>query len=200
MNDIRVILIGGTSHTGKSTLAQRLATRQGWKHVSTDGLARHPGRPWGEVGARPQVVKYYLEFSDGERLRSVLAHYRNMWPLIERLVERHAIDDSTERLVLEGSALLPEHVAQLRVHAIAAIWLTGPETLVRSRIYKESDYERQTKRQQTMIDAFVARAAKFDRAMMDQVAMLALPFLEVHDDASVDNLVRECLEKMRRLA
>lgn len=36
----RVILIGGSSHTGKSALAEVIGARLGWRHVSTDSLAR----------------------------------------------------------------------------------------------------------------------------------------------------------------
>ncbi len=45
-SEIKVLLIGGTSHVGKSTLAARLASSLGWSTRSTDQLARHPGRPW----------------------------------------------------------------------------------------------------------------------------------------------------------
>ena len=45
MPHIKLILIGGTSHTGKSTLARQLAEELGWNYLSTDQLARHPGRP-----------------------------------------------------------------------------------------------------------------------------------------------------------
>ena len=44
--NLRVVLIGGTSHVGKSTASELLAGTLGWAHVSTDSLARHPGRPW----------------------------------------------------------------------------------------------------------------------------------------------------------
>ena len=200
MDDIRVILIGGTSHTGKSTLAGRLAKRPDWTHVSTDSLARHPGRPWGATGARPHVAKHYLELSEGELLRSVLVHYRNVWPLIERLVETHATDKTAPRLVLEGSGLLPENVVLLRMPGVAAIWLTGDETLFRSRIYKESIYERQEPQQRKMIDAFVTRTENFDRTMMDAVRTLKLPFLVVRDGGSIEDLAGECMETMRTLA
>ncbi len=51
--DLRVILIGGSSNVGKSILAQSLALKLGWSHISTDSLARHPGRPW---KAEPKTV------------------------------------------------------------------------------------------------------------------------------------------------
>lgn len=49
-NDMRptlsTILIAGTSHVGKSTLAGLLSERLRCEAISTDSLARHPGRPW----------------------------------------------------------------------------------------------------------------------------------------------------------
>src|SRR5215468_118437 len=65
LTNLGVILIGGTSHTGKSTVAKRIAERLGAICVSTDSLARHPGRPW--PAARevpPHVVEHYLQLGD----------------------------------------------------------------------------------------------------------------------------------------
>ena len=45
-SNLRVVLIGGSSHVGKSTLSEALAARMGWERLSTDSLALHPGRPW----------------------------------------------------------------------------------------------------------------------------------------------------------
>ena len=44
MLDIRVVLIGGTSNVGKSTVADEVAAKLGFERLSTDSLARHPGR------------------------------------------------------------------------------------------------------------------------------------------------------------
>ncbi|MEK1850498.1 MAG: hypothetical protein AAAC48_01095 [Phyllobacterium sp.] len=44
--NLRVILIGGSSNVGKSTVADALAEKLGRCCVSTDSLAKHPGRPW----------------------------------------------------------------------------------------------------------------------------------------------------------
>lgn len=40
---MRVILIGGSSHSGKTTLAETLSAKLGASLVATDSLARHPG-------------------------------------------------------------------------------------------------------------------------------------------------------------
>lgn len=58
----KVILIGGALHAGKSTLAKTLALKLGWRYVSTDSLARHPGRPWKPKPNRvpDHVAEHYL--------------------------------------------------------------------------------------------------------------------------------------------
>src|ERR1700722_7640133 len=102
MSDHRVILIGGTSHSGTSALARHVGVRPGWVHVSTDSLARHPGRPWRDEGeVPPHVMEHFLNLADEALLDSVLAHYRTMRPTIEALIRKHADNESEDRLVLE---------------------------------------------------------------------------------------------------
>lgn len=74
----RLLLIGGASHVGKSTLAQSLASHLKWNCYSTDKLARHPGRPWQEGNKEiPQhVARYYEQLSADELIQDVLYHYR----------------------------------------------------------------------------------------------------------------------------
>lgn len=73
-----VLLIFGTSHVGKSTLANRLGEALGWQMTSTDSLARHPGRPWPEVKA--PVAEYYSSLSDETISWFPRAHHENMRP------------------------------------------------------------------------------------------------------------------------
>ncbi|WP_316959625.1 hypothetical protein [Streptomyces sp. TRM68367] len=56
-----MVLIGGTSHTGTSTVARAVAGRLGFACRSTDGLVRHPGRPWRtpEHEVAPYVAEHY---------------------------------------------------------------------------------------------------------------------------------------------
>ncbi|MBW4621734.1 MAG: hypothetical protein KME17_20510, partial [Cyanosarcina radialis HA8281-LM2] len=144
LGDRRVLLIGGSSHVGKSTLARSLASHLKRDYCSTDKLARHPGCPW---RAKPQdiperVADHYRSLSADELIEDVLAHYRkNVWPLIEDIVTFHATDPSSEKLVMEGSALLPELVITLNFDNIAAIWLAASNEFLTQRIYAASQYE-----------------------------------------------------------
>ena len=78
----RIILIGGTSHCGKSTLARSIGETLGIEVIATDGLAKHPGRPW---KAAPEQVpvhvkEHYSQLAPKQLLADVLDHYRILWP------------------------------------------------------------------------------------------------------------------------
>ena len=196
---VRVILIGGTSNAGKSTLAAHLAGRLGWTHVSTDSLARHPGRPWKRYPEEvpPHVAAYYLDLTVEEMMVSVLDHYRRIWPLAAALIRRHAEDAGAGGLVLEGSALLPQLVATLRVPGVAAVWLTARPELVEARIHRESLYAEANPRGRRMIDAFVARSQSYGAEMAADLARLGLPNVEVGPNTTVEALADACLDHMR---
>ena len=137
----KVILIGGSSHVGKSTIAASLASTLGWTHISTDSLARHPGRPWRSAPDKvpKDVAEHYLRLSIDELIDDVLRHYRfNVWPKVEAIIASHSDNTSTNRVVLEGSALWPEFAKSLDFTKTPAIWLTTSDKLFRQRIRTNS--------------------------------------------------------------
>jgi len=189
----RVILIGGTSHAGKSSVASVLASRPGWVHRSTDHLARHPGRPWGEVP--PHVAEHYLGLDLDALMASVLAHYRRLAPDIEVLVNEHADNEAALCLVLEGSALLPESIAHHLAHArIAAIWLEVEDDIAASRIRESSDYGNRDARGRVAIDKFIARTEAFNRVMSK--AARANGLAVVKSSEGIDGVARACLSSI----
>lgn len=195
-HNLRVILIGGSSHAGKSTLAHTLALQLGWCHISTDTLARHPGRPW-RVQAKTvpaHVAAHYLSLSGDELLADVLRHYRSMWPGIKTLVTSHATDLSTERLILEGSALWPEPVATLDLDNVAAIWLTASNELYQIRIHNGSHFEKASTREKLLIRKFLERTHLYNTRMMEAVKRLGLVSLNVETTPSLEKLSAKCLE------
>jgi 2-phosphoglycerate kinase len=183
---MRVLLIGGTSHAGKSSVARALANREGWIHRSTDHLARHPGRPWGEVPTH--VPEHYLTLDMGALMASVLAHYRKLWPEIEALVAKHANDESTPRLVLEGSALLPENLARLVRPSVRVIWLSVKDNAATQRIRDSSDHADRSEREKAAIDKFIARTLAFNQVMTEEASALGLATIESTD--GVDRLAQ----------
>ncbi|MGW5924716.1 hypothetical protein ACWF2L_00540 [Streptomyces anulatus] len=168
MRDVRVVLIGGTSNTGKPTVAGAVAERLGFEHRSTDGPARHPGRPWRtpEHEVPPHVAEHYGTLTTDELLASVLDHYERLWPRIEELITERA---GAPGLVLEGSALWPDRVARLTVPRTAAVWLTADDTVVRDRVRAAGRYEEATDAERHLMDRFLARTGRYQTLMLDAV-------------------------------
>jgi len=196
----RVILLGGSSHAGKTTLAHSLAEKLGWRHISTDSLARHPGRPWQpEPKTVPKhVAEHYLTLSIDELLADVLRHYEGMWSGIESTIILPATDGVAEQLILEGSALWPETVATLNQEHVGAIWLTVSDDEFQTRIYSESRYEQATPRKKVLIDKFLGRTLLYNKGMLDAVESLGLASLNVEGISSLEELHHECVELINR--
>lgn len=191
MEDLRVILIGGTSHVGKSTVAREVAERLGIEHISTDSLARHPGRPWRTSGQelRPHVAEHYEQLTVDELIASVLRHYARLWPQIEGLIVDRATSSAGTGLVLEGSALWPERIAELTVPNTAAVWLTADASLLRRRIRAAAGYDESTDAEQRLIDRFLARTDRYQDLVIGAVDELGLAgIVNVEEARSVEDL------------
>ncbi|MGH6957835.1 MAG: hypothetical protein ACREEW_14310 [Caulobacteraceae bacterium] len=189
----RIYLIGGTSHAGKSSLAARLAVLAGGTALSTDSLARHPGRPWrpGLAPPPPHVIEHYRDLAPEALIASVLEHYERLWPRVRLIVERHLADPVAAPLVIEGSALLPWRVAELDLKAVSAAWLATDAALVVARMRRESCYQARDEPARALIDAFAERARLFNDIVEESVRRLGLTL--VGADNALDVLAERLL-------
>jgi 2-phosphoglycerate kinase len=174
----QVVLVGGTSHAGKSTVGRTLAGRLGHEYRTTDLLARHPGRPWPADGrdVPGHVAEHYATLTTDELIDSVLAHYERLWPRIEELVAAHATGTG---LVLEGSALWPASVATLTVPYASAVWLTADESLLSDRIRTAGRYDAATDAARHLVDRFLDRTLRYQALMVEAVDRLGLTRVDV---------------------
>lgn len=195
MREVRVVLIGGTSNTGKSAAAAAVAERLGFAHRSTDGLARHPGRPWRTPGHEvpPHVAEHYASLTTDELIASVLAHYERLWPRIEELITAHA-RLRAPGLVLEGSALRPERIARLTAPRTAAVWLTADAAVVRDRVRAAGRYEEATGGEQLLMDRFLARADRYQALLLEAVEALGLDRVDSGGGRSVAEVADAVLD------
>ena len=192
---IRVILIGGSSHVGKSTLSESLAARLGWNRISTDTLARHPGRPWRPAPEKVpnDVAEHYLSLSADQLFEDVLHHYRtNVWPKVATIVASHSNETSAPQIVLEGSALWPGFAASLDLQNVAALWLTASEEVFRQRIHEESRYHSRPSFERTMVDKFLERTLVYNAKMIEDVNRHDFTLVDV-SQLNVSELTDRCL-------
>ncbi|MFD7746566.1 (d)CMP kinase [Streptomyces sp. NPDC059698] len=191
MRDVRVVLIGGASNAGKSTIAQEVADELGFECLSTDMLARHPGRPWRtpEREVPAHVAEHYGSLDVNELITSVFDHYDRLWPRIEKLITARAAEDrGSTGLVLEGSALWPVRVARLQVPHTAAVWLTADDSVVRARVRAAGCYEAATGEERALMDRFLARTERYQALMIEAVDRLGLTRIDAGDGRSAEEL------------
>ena len=197
MRVIRVLLIGGTSHVGKSTLAQALADQLGGDHVSTDSLARHPGRPWATShGPFPEhVATHYLSLSIDELTTEYLRHYQRLWPRVEEIVATRAADARARPLILEGSGVLPHRVAALKTPDTAAVWLTASTGVLRERMYSASRFAGLAAEEKVIVEKFLGRTERYDRLTLSAVSSLGFTSIDASEAPSTAELVKQCLQR-----
>ncbi|MDH2423996.1 hypothetical protein [Sphaerisporangium sp. TRM90804] len=178
---------------GKSTVGRGVAARLGFECLSTDGLGRHPGRPWRtpDWEVPEHVAEHYGTLAVDELITSVLDHYERLWPRVEELVTARAAGDGAG-LVLEGSGLWPDRVAALGVPHTGAVWLTADHAVVRARVHAGGRYEAATDAERRLMDKFLARTERYQTLMVDAVDRLGLDRVDV-DGRSVGEVVDSVL-------
>ena len=172
-----------------------MATVLEWSLISTDSLARHPGRPW-----RPQpevvpdhVAYHYLPLSVDELLSDVMRHYRvNVWPKVEEIVASYSNDASGAGVIVEGSALWPEFAVGLDFDRVAALWLTVSDEVLTQRIYGESLFHSKTVREKMMIDKFLERTLAYNALMVEVAGRHGLALVDVLQ-SKPEELTDRCL-------
>lgn len=191
----RVVLIGGTSHVGKSTFARALAQRMGWEYLSTDSFARHPGRPWRDDGEVPEIVQaYYGSRKPDTLLEEVMEHYRkHVWPIAQAVVRARISNAYDSCLVLEGSAIWPDCVVESGIDGVWSTWLTARPELIAERIRVNSRFAERTTAQQALIEAFTHRSLAFDVQVMNSVRRLAQRSADVSTPDSLDAMSQACM-------
>lgn len=180
MTTPRVILIGGTSNTGKSTVARLVAAETGSDVQSTDSLARHPGRPWRtpEYELPPHVVEHYSTLSRAALLTDVLAHYERLWPRIDALIADRVSDSRQPALVLEGSALWPSRVITVLSDQVVAVWLSADHHVLQQRMHDASGYDGLPPTDKNLVDQFLGRSADYQEEMLRLVGELELTSID----------------------
>ena len=168
------VLILGTSHVGKSTCARELSDVVGWPVISTDKLARHPGRPW--TGVPAPVTEFYLNLSDDAVYWFLRVHHENMRPVI-----RTTIQNARKRggFILEGAALRPEFFVDWEVSDALAVCLHADETFLRDRISAGSQYSKRSKETKLAIDMFIERSLRENAALVKAAKQHQLKLIDV---------------------
>lgn len=166
------LLICGTSHVGKSTLAASIGSTLGWPVFSTDKMARHPGRPW--ENTKPHVLEFYTQLSDQTIYTLLRHHHQNMRAGCDHFIKDQLRDGQS--FILEGSALRPETLSQ---HVANTVCLVADADFLRQRIKARSKYDEHTPELRKAIDKFINRSLQNNAAHHAEAGANNIPCIDV---------------------
>lgn len=188
---LSTILIAGTSHVGKSTLAGLLSTMLGWQAISTDSLARHPGRPWPGIPA--PVEEYYTALSAETIHWFLKVHHQNIWPLIRPMIDSSS--HTGNPAIFEGAALRPEFISPLLGSTVAGLLLHAGNDFLLERMRSHARYEDATAGQRRIMDAFIERSLRENTEMLASAREHHLPIVDVTSPEALKTLVADLVAR-----
>lgn len=139
----QVLLIGGCSGVGKSTVAQELAGQLGISHLLVDDLRIAIQ----EVTSPSQfpALHYFLTQADAAALNAeafvagLIGVSRALTPALRAVISHHIAVPAVGHIILEGDSLLPEFVRDPALTDVHGQPLAGAATKVRSVFVCEAD-------------------------------------------------------------
>jgi len=189
----RGLVIGGSSHCGKSTLAQRVSEALDWRVKSTDALGRHPGRPWPSIPA--PVEEFYETLSDDTIYWFLRVHHTNLWPLLARTIAEEKTAGGG--YVLEGSALRPENLATLNDAELRAVCLFADPEFLAERMKRASGYGQQDARQKRLIDKFITRSLRDSVELQEAAKAHDWWLIDVADATGLESATEQLIAELR---
>lgn len=183
------LLITGTSHVGKTTLAALLSAKWDVELLHTDKMGRHPGRPWPKV--KPFIGEFFGKLSAETVFQFLLIHHQNMWRYVEPLIQKKVSE--AKGFVFEGCALRPEYIAPLLSESLQAICLTADDAFITDRIHASSTFETLSAEHQRIVSAFIDRSLRDNALQVEKAAEFGIPCIDVGDPSALQSLERDLM-------
>lgn len=133
----KVLLVGGSSGTGKSLLARHLARHFDIPLTEVDDI-RIALQKTVDPMVHPDLFTFYddpdfLQHYDSKTLANKLVDVgREVWPAFDTLITKHIVCD--EPVVFEGDAIIPELLAQRDQNDIRAVFLWDELDSLKERV------------------------------------------------------------------
>jgi 2-phosphoglycerate kinase len=195
----RVILIGGSPTSGKSTVARSISSLLGFSVISTDDLGAAARGVTGPAvvpdlfAARAEDYReYYISHSSEELLEHAQRSHRALWPAIESVIREHATWASSA--IIEGWSVLPDLVAKLDLRGVAAVWIEVPDHVLEARARADTPFHEGASNPDRMIRQFTRRSVEFALWLRAQTSALQLPLVRLSGAETPEEASRALLD------
>jgi 2-phosphoglycerate kinase len=185
----RVLLIGGSSGVGKSSIARQLGRRFGTPWMQIDDLRLALQRSRVILLEKTEALYFFEETAQvwslpPERLRDgLIALGQVMSPALEVVIENHV--DNADPLVIEGDAILPSLLTRPSVKArssngqVQAVFLVEPDEHV-LLAHMDARYHVHVSHNEALLRAIAHVRWLHGLWLAEEARRLDLPVLEPH--------------------
>ncbi len=148
--------------------------------MSTDRLAKHPGRPWDTklgIDPPPHIITHYQANTTVDLTDLLLAHFATMRDVVSDAVTTHL--HTSPGVVIEGSALWPGMDVTPALPVFSR-WLVVDDDHLWRRMQTQSHYSQQPRRIQALIEAFHDRSISYQQRLVHELHTCGLEHSGVH--------------------
>jgi len=192
----KIIYIGGTPMTGKTTIARILSCRLQYECISTDDIgAAITAVTDGELYPRFHYMSghdhrdYYTRTGMNTQIRDINAYHAALWPALRVLINNHATWGNP--LVIEGWALRPAYMAGLRGD-VAGLFLLADDALIEQRAL-DSPFTDGAADRALMVRRYVERSRRYTSEIRSEITRLGLSAITVTHMLKPKDIAEECM-------
>jgi 2-phosphoglycerate kinase len=197
-----VILIGGASGAGKTTLASALASRLGSDSMSADDLFiaaktfttphTHPGM---HVMNVPNYIDYFTNSTVDKLTADATEQHQAFWPVIERVIRFRLLEHRP--IVIDGWFFRPKWISELNLDNVRSFWLVADSQVLEKREREQGTWERSSNPEQ-MIQNHLGRSYWYNDLIRRQAEELGSEILHQDGTVSVDSLCDTIVDRLEQ--
>jgi len=163
----KVILIGGSPMTGKSTVAMALASELKWACLSADDIGEVLQTVTNINPMRGQNYSDYYMNTDKEQLiEDIKKYHAQIKPAIKRLIDIHRTWSTP--IIIEGWALYPDIMDDLETEAVKSVWLIADKQLLETRLKSNASFYKNAGDPEKMIENYLFRSQWHNEFLLQQ--------------------------------
>jgi len=199
VNRTKVILIGGPPCAGKTTLGRELAIRLGITSLTIDDLmiaTRAITNPESHPDLHLMTAGDHVNYFTSNIPEILIDHadrqHRASWTAVEKVIRSHSADWGSQ-IVIDGWAMRPSWIADLKLGNVMSFWLKLDPSVLEERERRNTDFFGKSSDPDRMLENFLARSLWYNDLIRDEAAENGINILRQPGDRSVDDLCEEVL-------
>jgi 2-phosphoglycerate kinase len=190
----KVILIGGTPYTGKTTLAKLLSAKLGYSNISTDDLgsalrAVLPDDPAFNPNGSRSYEDYYLQETNEKLISDTERHHSRLKPAVMHVIDSHL--HFSGPAVIEGWSMFPLWFDNDNKD-LGKIWLVSDPDTIYDRIVNDDFFSGHSDRKK-IIKKYSVRCFWQNRRIEEEAVHTHQPIIRVGMSTTPEELLSKTI-------